>query len=256
MRVTTFNVNSLNARMEQLERFVQEEQPDVLCLQETKVPDDRFPIDAVKALGYPHIVFTGQKSYNGVAMLSRHPISDPQIDFLDGEPHPARRLVAGTVQGVRIYGLYCPNGTQVHSPRYRGKLEWFRRLRAELDTHHDPSDDLLITGDFNITPADNDTWDPFGSEGQLLCTEAEREVFEHLLAFGLTDSWRELNPFFVEFSWWDYQRMGFSRNQGLRIDHVLLTESLMERAEQVIIHREVRGWDKPSDHVPVSVDLA
>lgn len=255
MRVTTFNVNSLNARMEQLERFVREERPDVLCLQETKLTDDRFPVDAMAALGFPHVVYTGQKSYNGVALLSKTPITDPQTDFLDGEPHPDRRIVAGTVEGIRIYGLYCPNGTQLGSDRFYGKLAWFRRLRKELDDHLDPSGDVLLTGDFNITPADNDTWDPFGTEGQLHCTEEEREVLEHLMAFGLTDAWRVLNPFFVGFTWWNYQRMGFQRNQGLRIDHMLLSESLMARTDAVTIHQDVRGWERPSDHAPVSVDL-
>jgi len=255
MRVTTFNVNSLNARMESVRRFVDEEAPDVLVLQETKVDDPRFPLDAVKGLGFEHVEFDGQKSYNGVAMLSKYPISDVQKNFRDGEPHPDKRIIAGTVQGIRIYGLYCPNGTQVGSPRYHGKLEWFRRLRAELDAHFSPTDAVLLTGDFNITPTENDCWDPFRSDGTLLCTDEERAVFQHLLDFGLTDTWRELNPFSVEFTWWDYQRMGWPRNQGIRIDHVLLTQPLLQRATAVTIHREVRGWERPSDHAPVSVDL-
>lgn len=255
MRVATYNVNSLNARMASVERYVKECAPDVLCLQETKLPDERFPTEAIRAMGFGHIASTGQKSYNGVAMLSKHPIEDVQTDFLDGDPHADRRLIAGTVQGTRIYGLYCPNGTQVGSARFHGKLDWYRRLRAELDTHFSANDDVLLCGDFNITPTDNDTWDPFGSEGKLLCTPQEREIFEHLLAFGFTESWREKNPFSVEFSWWDYQKMGWQRNHGLRIDHVLLTASLMSRCEEVTIHREVRGWPSPSDHAPVSVDL-
>ncbi|MCA9566439.1 MAG: exodeoxyribonuclease III [Myxococcales bacterium] len=256
MRVSTFNVNSLQARMEQLERFVEQEKPDVLCIQETKLPDDRFPVDAIKALGFEFLVFTGQKSYNGVAMLSRTPITDPQTDFRDGDPSGEPRIVAGTVEGVRVYGLYCPNGTQVGSERYHGKLAWFHRLRAELDTHFSPTDPVLLTGDFNITPAPNDTWDPFGSGGKLLCTNEERAALTHLMEFGLDDAFRELNPYFVEFTWWDYQKMGFQRNHGLRIDHFLLTAPLMERAEAVTVHRDVRGWERPSDHAPVSLDLA
>ena len=255
MRVTTFNVNSLHARAASFERFVATHDPDVVCLQETKLPDERFPVEAMKSLGFPHIAFTGQKSYNGVAMLSKHPIENPQLDFLDGEPHPDRRLVAGTVKGIRIYGLYCPNGTEVGSPRYHGKLAWYRRLRAEFDTHLDPTGPVLVTGDFNVTPTDNDTWDPFRSEGHLLSTKEERAVLEHLMEFGLTDAWRALNPFSVEFTHWDYQRRAFSLNQGIRIDHVLLTDCLMKRARAVAIHKDVRGWDTPSDHAPVSVDL-
>lgn len=255
MRIVTFNVNSLNARMEQLARVVEELQPDVMCLQETKLPDDRLPVDDLKALGFEHVAFTGQKAYNGVAMLSKHELSDVQLDFRD-EPHPDRRIVAATVQGIRIYGLYVPNGTKVGSERFHGKLDWYRRLRTELDTYYKPDDHVLITGDFNVTPTDNDTWDPFGTEGKLLCTREEREAFENLLEFGLTDAWRDLNPFSVEFSWWDYQKMGWQRNHGLRIDHMLLTDPLLERCEAVTIHREIRGWDNPSDHTPVSVDLA
>lgn len=255
MRVTSFNVNSLNARMEQLTQFVAQEKPDVMCLQETKLPDDRLPVDDLKALGFPHVIFTGQKAYNGVAMLSKHPIEDPQLDFRD-EPHADRRLVAGTVQGIRIYGLYCPNGTKVGSPRFHGKLDWYRRLRTELDTHFQPTDDVLITGDFNVTPTDIDTWDPFGTDGHLLCTREERAAFQDLLDFGLTDAWRQQNPYSVEFSWWDYQKMGFSRNHGLRIDHALLTDSVLKRCEAVTIHRDVRGWDNPSDHAPVTTTLA
>lgn len=255
MRVATFNVNSLTARMEQLTAFCEESAPDVLCLQETKLTDDRFPREALEALGYPHQVFTGQKSYNGVAMLSRHPIDDPQTNFREGKRHPAARIVAGTVQGVRIYGLYCPNGTQVGSDRYHGKLAWFRRLREEIGTHHTPDDALILTGDFNITPTANDAWDPFRSEGQLLCTAEEREVFESLIGFGLVDTWREMHPYDVGFTWWDYQRMGFSRNQGLRIDHFLVTEPIYERVTACEIQRHVRGWERPSDHAPVLLDL-
>lgn len=255
MRVATFNVNSIGARIEQLAAFCEEASPDVICLQETKVTDDRFPHEELDALGYPHRVFVGQKSYNGVAMLSRHPIEDGQTGFRDGEDHPDARIVAGTVQGVRIYGLYCPNGTEVDSERYHGKLAWFRRLRAELDTHFSKDDALILTGDFNITPEPHDAWDPFQSEGQLLCTKEEREVFQELLAFELVDTWREMHPYDVGFTWWDYQRMGFNRNQGLRIDHFLVTEPIYERVTDCTIQRHVRGWERPSDHCPVTLDL-
>jgi exodeoxyribonuclease-3 len=178
-----------------------------------------------------------------------------QLDFRDGPPSAERRLIAATVQGVRIYGLYCPNGTEVGSERFHGKLAWYRRLRAELDARFTPSDALMLVGDFNVTPTDSDCWDPFGSEGTLLCTDQEREAWRHLCGFGLTDAWRSKNPFAVDFSWWDYQKMGWQRNHGLRIDHALLTPPLMARCKAVTIHREARGWDNPSDHAPVSVDL-
>ncbi len=255
MRVSTFNVNGLQSRLPQLRRFCEQFQPDVVCLQEIKLPDARFPHDAIAAMGYPHQLVAGQKAYNGVAILSRLPLDDPQRGFRDGPPDPEQRLVAATVDGIRIYGLYAPNGTQVGSDRYERKLAWYARLTEELRSYHQPSDPLLLTGDFNVVPDDIDAWDPFGSEGQLLCTEPEREAFATLLAFGLHDAYRALYPTDVGFTWWDYQRRAYARNQGLRIDHVLLTAPLLERARRVLLHREVRGWERPSDHAPVSVDL-
>lgn len=253
MRIVTWNVNSLRARMDHLARFVGEVSPDVLCLQELKADDAQIPLEALHALGYPHVVAWGQPTYNGVALLSRHPITDPQRGF-QGYDDDAARAVSGTVGGVRIYGLYTPNGQAVGGPQFRYKLDWLAALRRELD-RLDPGDDVLVCGDMNIAPGDLDVWDPFKAEGQLLCTAEERAALQHVLDWGLIDSFRERNPFESGFSWWDYRRMGFSRNQGLRIDHVLLSRSLMARCAEVTIHRDVRGWDTPSDHAPVSVVL-
>lgn len=253
MRITTWNVNSLRARMDSVSRFVREAVPDVLCLQETKVTDDLFPADVLRA-HYPHIAYWGQQTYNGVAILSKLPLTDVRrgraIDD-DGEP----RILSCLVDGIRLYDLYVPNGTSVGSPRYHHKLRWLRQLRAELDAY--PADTpLVVVGDMNIAPDDLDVWDPFKCDGQLLCTADERGALQHVLDWGLTDAFRERNPYANAFSWWDYQRLGFQRNHGLRIDHTFLSAPLMARLEQVTIHRDVRGWDTPSDHAPVSVDLA
>ena len=251
MRVVTWNVNSLRARMAHLERFVAEVQPDVLCLQELKLEEEQIPVEAFHALGYPHVVAWGQVAYNGVALLSKHEVADPQRGF-HGFGDDQARVVAGTVNGVRIYGLYTPNGQAVGSEAFHYKLGWLAQLRTELD-RYDPTQDLLVCGDMNVAPTDLDLWDPFKAEGQVLAHPDERAAIERLVDWGLVDAFREANPFESAFSWWDYQKMGFSRNHGMRIDHVYLTKPLYARCREVTIHRDVRGWDTPSDHAPVSV---
>ncbi|MBX2799825.1 MAG: exodeoxyribonuclease III [Myxococcales bacterium] len=253
MRICTWNVNSLRARMEHLERFVRESDPDVICLQELKLAQDQIPVDALKALGFPHVVTWGQPAYNGVALLSKEPVDDPQTGFADFDDDNAR-VVAGTVAGIRIYGLYTPNGQAVGTDKFLYKLRWLEQLRTELD-RYDPADDVLVCGDMNIAPGDLDVWDPFKAEGSVLCHPDERSRLQRIHDWGLTDAFRDRNPFESAFTWWDYQKMGFSRNHGMRIDHVMLTKSLLARCTEVTIHRDVRGWDTPSDHAPVSVDL-
>ena len=254
MKVVTWNVNSLRARMEHLGRFVGQVQPDVLCLQELKLEQDQIPIEAFAELGYPHAITWGQTGYNGVALLSKHEVTDPQLGFHDFDDDQAR-VVAGTVKGVRIYGLYTPNGQSVGTPAFHYKLRWLAQLRAELD-RYDVSDDLLVCGDMNVAPTDLDVWDPFQADGRILAHADERAAIEALLDWGLVDAFREANPFDTAFSWWDYQKMGFRRNHGMRIDHVYLTPPLNDRCQEVTIHRDVRGWKMPSDHAPVSVELA
>ncbi|MEM6929362.1 MAG: exodeoxyribonuclease III [Myxococcota bacterium] len=253
MRIATYNVNSLRARMDHVRRFTEEASPDVLCLQELKLAEDQIPWEDLRELGYPHVIARGQPTYNGVAMLSKHPIDDPSTSFR-GDDDPQARVVAGTVEGVRIYGLYVPNGQSVGSDKFLYKLDWLRRLDQEVRNY--PADQpMLVCGDFNIAPTDLDVWDPFKFDGSVHAHPDERAALQRVLDWGLTDAWREVNPFEQQFTWWDYQKMGFVRNHGLRIDHVFLSKDLLGRLKTVTIHRDVRGWDTPSDHAPVSVDV-
>lgn len=253
MRVCTWNVNSLRARLDHVARFTREGGCDVICLQETKCTDAQFPDDALREMGWAHIAHWGQSTYNGVALLSKHPLIDLQKGF-EGFDDDEARVIAATVKGVRIYGLYTPNGQAVGSDKFHYKLRWLEQLRQEVHRYPEGTD-LLVCGDMNIAPDDVDVWDPFELDGQLLCHPHEREALQKVLDWGLTDSFRDRNPFATDFSWWNYQAMGFQRNHGLRIDHVFLSKGLLDGCSDVTIHRDVRGWDSPSDHAPVSVDL-
>ncbi|MCB9680232.1 MAG: exodeoxyribonuclease III [Alphaproteobacteria bacterium] len=255
MVVATWNVNSIRPRMEQLLAWLDTEKPDVACLQETKVVDEDFPHAELEAAGYVHRAIHGQKTYNGVAILSRRPLHDVVAGFIDGEPDPQARLLRATVDGVRIVNGYVPNGNPLGSDKFTYKLDWLRRLTAELAAYEDPAKDLLLCGDLNIAPADADTYDPFETQGQVLCTEPERAALGQLFAWGLKDAWRKKNPFGAEYSWWDYRGSGFRYNHGFRIDHILLTASLMKRCKGVRIDRTPRSWERPSDHAPVLATL-
>ncbi len=256
MQIVTWNVNSLRARIDHLIRFLGDESPDVVCLQELKLTDDLFPAAKIRAAGYPHLEWWGQKNYNGVAMLSKHPIADVQKGIEDGGDDTQARLIGGTVEGIRIIGIYAPNGTRLGSDRFAFKLAWYDRLFKMIGERHKATDDVLLCGDMNIAREDADVWDPFRCDGILLCHPLERARFEAFIDWGFVDPYRERNPFASDFSWWDYQKMGFQRNHGMRIDHTLLTASLDSRCTAVTIHSDVRGWKTPSDHAPVSVTLS
>lgn len=254
--VATWNVNSIRPRLEQLVQWLRDANPDVVCLQETKVVDELFPTDEIAAAGWEHQAFYGQKTYNGVAILSKHPLEDVILGFDDGEPEdPQARLVRATVQGVTIVGCYVPNGNPVGTEKFTYKLDWLKRLRAELDRRHDPAGELLLCGDLNIAPGDADVHDPFEAEGKLLFTDPEKNALKDLMAWGLVDAYRKKHPFGAEYTWWDYRGSAFRYNHGWRIDHVLLTKTLMKRCKGVRIDREPRTWERPSDHTPVIATL-
>lgn len=253
VRLTTWNVNSLRMRLGHVRRFAEECRPDVLCLQELKLTDDQFPEAELRA-HFPHLAWWGQPTYNGVAILSKHPLDDVRRGFV-GFADPEARALSATVLGMRVYGLYVVNGQAVGAPKFHHKLAWLEALGRDLDALPEGTPTALL-GDFNVAPDDLDVWDPFQCDGQLLCHPLERDALRKILDRGLVDPYRAKQPFGNEFSWWDYQKRGFQLNHGLRIDHTFVSASLLARVRKVTLHRDVRGWESPSDHAPVSVDLA
>ena len=257
MRVATWNVNSIRPRLEHLAQFLKNAAPDVVCLQETKVEDAKFPEEAIGDLGY-RAVFFGQKTYNGVAILARFglTIEDVQRNLEDDAEDAQRRLIACTIDGVRIVDVYVPNGQAVGAPAFAYKLDWLARLKRDLERRHSPGDRVLVCGDFNVAPAPADVHDPKRWEGQVLCTPDERAALASLCDFGFIDAFRDKHPDEAgAFTWWDYRMAAFRRNHGLRIDLMLLTRPLAERCTAALIDRSLRELERPSDHTPVLVDL-
>ena len=254
MKVVTWNVNSIRARLERLEAFLERHDPDVVCLQETKVQDEAFPEQAVKDAGY-HVVFHGQKTYNGVAILTKSEPEEVVAAFEDGEDDSEARLLAATVDGVRIVNVYVPNGKEVGHEKYDFKLRWLERLSEFIANDAAPDEELLICGDFNVAPGDLDVHDPKKWDEKILCSTPERDALEALTQWGLTDAFRHLYPDEIQFSWWDYRSLGFQKNAGLRIDLFLLSEPLLARCTDVIIDREERKGKGASDHAPVIAEF-
>jgi len=248
--VVTWNVNSIRARQERLLAFLARHSPDVVCLQELKVEDAQFPFEALRAAGY-HAVTAGQKTYNGVAILSKEEATDVARGLDDGEDDPQARLILATVRGVRIASAYFPNGGEPESPKYPYKLAWMKRLRAYLDRHVDPASPFLLCGDFNVAPTDLDIKNPEHWRASVLANDEIRAALEHVRAHGLEDVFRKHHPGEAIFSWWDYRMLGFPKNDGLRIDHLYATPSIAARSEQAFVDREERKGKAPSDHAPV-----
>jgi exodeoxyribonuclease-3 len=253
MKLATWNVNSVKVRLPQLLAWLAAAQPDVVCLQELKAEEAKFPRAELEAAGYGAAV-NGQKTYNGVALLSRAPLAAVAQD-IPGFSDPQRRVIAATVQGVRIVCVYCPNGQAVGSEKYDYKLRWFAALhdylRAELAQH--PS--LAVAGDFNVAPEDRDVHDPKAWEGQVHVSEPERAAWRALLDLGLKDSFRLFEQPEKTYSWWDYRMLGFRRNAGLRIDNILLSAALAARCVAAGVDKEPRRLERPSDHAPALVEL-
>lgn len=250
MLLATWNVNSIRARLPRLLAWLERRRPDVVCLQETKVVDEDFPFGELQTLGY-HACAFGQRTYNGVALLSRAEPHDVQRGLPDDPPDADRRVLAASVAGIRVIDVYAPNGTALDDPRYAGKLEWFRRLLHYLEATASPQQELVICGDFNVAPEDRDVWDAEQWRGQLLFTEPEKDALRRLMDWGLEDTLRRLHPEEQVFTWWDYRNAAFFRGWGLRIDHVLATPPLAARCTAVEVDRAERKGEKPSDHAPV-----
>lgn len=254
MKIATWNVNSIRARLPRLLDWLGRQQPDVVCLQETKVVDALFPRADLEALGY-QCVFTGQKTYNGVAVLSRTPAVEVLRD-LPGEPAGSeRRFLAVDVAGVRVVCVYVPNGREADSPHWLAKLEWLERLRAFLADSLATVPELVVCGDFNIAPGDADVWDVALWQGQNLFTGQEKAMFDRLLDLGLTDTLRHHQPGPGVFTWWDYRNGALHRGWGLRIDHILASAALAGRLLKAEVDREARKGSQPSDHAPVIADF-
>ncbi|UBF23737.1 exodeoxyribonuclease III [Kovacikia minuta CCNUW1] len=266
MKVATWNVNSIRTRLNHLVNWLQENPVDVLCLQETKVIDDSFPRESFTSLGYDaHI--SGQKSYNGVAILSRIPLSSVSAGFAPilGEAYAdldeQKRVISGVADGIRIVNLYVPNGSSVGSEKYLYKLRWLEALREylrELGGNQEPHPrphSLLVCGDFNIALEDIDIHDPTGREKMVMATDLERQALRSVLELGLSDGFRKFTAEGGQFSWWDYRQAAFRRNLGWRIDHIYLTPDLYERAIACTIDVAPRKLEQPSDHVPVILEL-
>lgn len=255
MLIATWNVNSLKARMPRVEEWLETVAPDVLCLQETKLADDAFPALAFHGLGYES-VHHGQGQWNGVAILSRVGLEDPQVDFADGGPPDTdARVVWATCGGVRVGSVYVPNGRELDHDHYHYKLAWLGRLRAHLDAVCDPDGLVVVLGDWNIAPEDRDVWDIGAFEGMTHVSAPERDALENVKQWGMVDVFREMYPDDEGlFSYWDYKAGRFHKRQGMRIDYHLATESLAASARFALVDRNARKGEKPSDHAPVLVD--
>jgi exodeoxyribonuclease III len=254
MKIATWNVNSILARLPLVTRWLETAQPDVLCIQETKCTDDKFPLLEIKALGYD-CVMLGEQSYNGVAIISRAGCASVQRGYPGDDPASQARLLSVDIAGIRIVNVYIPNGQTVGSEKYQFKLQWMDRLRRFMDESYDLNSPVLLCGDFNVAPEDRDVHDPRLWQNRILCSEPERAALEHVKDWGFTDSFRLHTEEGGHYSWWDYRAGAFRRNLGLRIDHIWVSAPLVARSKATWIDKEPRRWERPSDHAPVVAEF-
>lgn len=254
MKIATWNVNSINARLDHLVKWLTDTQTDVVCLQETKCVDENFPYQAIHDLGY-HTTFYGQKSYNGVAILSKHDIDDVQKNFPDDDDEAPKRLIAATINGIRIVNTYIPNGTELWSDKYTFKLDWLQRLRHFFDETCDNGGNVLLCGDFNVAPDELDVWSVPAWEGKIHFSKPERAAIKYVKQWGFVDVFRKVNGDKKEFSWWNYREGAWQRNRGLRIDHIWTSEALAEKCTACWVDKTPREWERPSDHAPVVAEF-
>ena len=248
MKVVSWNINSLRKRQDRLFAWLESSKPDIVCLQETKCPDEQFPALALQSAGYDS-AYHGEKSYNGVAILSKTKLADVRASLCDEVVDPQARVISATVGNLRVYSVYAPNGQAVGSPAYKYKLEWYARLRDCLTKEKDV--DLVVCGDFNVAPEDVDIHDPELWRGAIMCSDAERAAFQQLREIGLRDTLRLHPQEPGVFTWWDYRMLSFPKNRGLRIDAVLASEGLAKKCTASGVDREMRKGKDPSDHAPI-----
>lgn len=247
----SWNVNSVRMRLDHVLTYLADNEPDIVCLQETKVEDKLFPRVPFMELGYT-VSIHGSKGYAGVATMTKQKPDEVHQGFREGKADKHCRILNVLVDGVRVYNLYVPNGTEVGSEAFEYKLGWIRQLRAELDAKEDAGGNVILVGDFNIAPDDRDVYDPEGLRGHLHTTDEERGALTELLGFGLGDCFRDRESDGGHYTWYDYRNNGFQRRLGMRIDHVYATQALRDRCTAVVHDDEPRGWESPSDHVPVT----
>ncbi len=250
LKIATWNLNSIRAREERVLAWLDANQPDVLCAQETKVVDDLFPHEALASVGY-RAVAHGQKTYNGVALITREECTNVVRGFGDGNTDSQARFIGATVCDVRVFSAYVPNGSSVGSEKFQYKLEWLARLRTFLESNENASEPVVLCGDWNVAPEDRDVHDPLLWEDGILCTKEERTALKHIVNWGFSDTFRMHSPEPGLFSWWDYRMLGFPKNKGLRIDHIYATSVLSARCQESVIDREERKGKGASDHAPV-----
>jgi exodeoxyribonuclease-3 len=260
MKIGTWNVNSIRTRLEQVVNWLKQSGVDVLCLQETKVVNESFPQEPFKELGY-HLITSGQKSYNGVAIISRQPLEDVSVGFtcilsdVDSKWDEQKRVISGVINGIRIINLYVPNGSSIGSEKYEYKLQWLKILGDYLQKQQFSTPDICMCGDFNIALEDKDIHENTNPKNHIMSSEMERQALRDILALGFADAFRKFTLEGGHYSWWDYRAASFPRNRGWRIDHHYLTPELYDRAKSCTIDIEPRKLTQPSDHTPVVVEL-
>jgi exodeoxyribonuclease-3 len=253
MKIASWNINSLRVRLPHVLDWLKSNQPDVLAIQETKMTDDVFPVDAFEAAGY-EVSYSGQKTYNGVAIMSKHPLKDIIYD-VPGLDDPQRRILGATIQGLRILDLYVVNGSEVGSDKYAYKLDWLSKVTAHIADEMKSYEHYVVLGDFNIAPDDRDVHNPRSWHEKILCSTPEREALKAILELGFSDSFRLFEQKEKTFSWWDYRGGGFEKNQGLRIDLILTSQSLSQSCRGSWVDLEPRKLERPSDHAPVVAEF-
>lgn len=252
--IATWNINSLKMRMPHVTHWLKENQPDILALQEIKMTDDKFPVQEIESLGY-HAVFTGQKTFNGVAILSKTPAKSVEKCLPTFHDDPQKRFLAATFNTLRIINVYVPNGSEIGSEKYAYKLHWLDQLKLYLQTEIKKYPNCIVLGDFNIAPLDQDVYDPKAWEGQVLVSAAERQRLQNILTLGFHDAFRLFDQSPKSYSWWDYRQLAFQRNHGLRLDLILVSHALVPFCKQCSIDKILRKAEKPSDHAPVVLKL-
>jgi exodeoxyribonuclease III len=248
MRIVSWNINSLRKRQDRLFAWLEATKPDIVCLQETKCPDELFPALALQAVGY-RSAYHGEKSYNGVAILAKSDLHDIRPSLCDEVVDPQARVIAGMIGHVRVFSIYAPNGQAIGSPAYQYKLHWYHRLRNRIAK--EKSTEVVVCGDFNVAPEDVDVYDPDLWRGAIMCSDGERAGFRELWKIGLHDTLRIHHKEGELFTWWDYQMRAFEKNRGLRIDAILASEELAKKCIAAGIDRKMRKGKEPSDHAPV-----